>query len=57
MKSRVEIEKYKDELTDQLFSIDQDDQFYLHTINEIEKELQIMIETLEYVLKWALKKY
>ena len=47
MKSIVEIEKYKDELMDKLFSIDQDDQFY----NEIQKELQIIIETLEYVLK------
>lgn len=56
MKSKIEIEKYKDELMDQLSEVMNntkkvDDQFSY----EIEKELQIIIETLEYVLKWVKK--
>ena len=56
MKSITEIEKYKDELMDQLSEVMNntkkvDDQFSY----EIEKELQIIIETLEYVLKWVKK--
>ena len=56
MKSIIEIEKYKDELMDQLSEVMNntkkvDDQFSY----EIEKELQIIIETLEYVLKWVKK--
>jgi hypothetical protein len=52
MKSKIEIEKYKDELMDQLSEVMNntkkvDDEFSY----EIEKELQIIIETLEYVLK------
>ena len=58
MKSIIEIEKYKDELMDQLSEVMNnakkvDDQFSY----EEERELQIIIETLEYVLKWILKKY
>ena len=56
MKSKIEIEKYKDELMDQLSEVINntkkvDDQFSY----EIEKELHIIIETLEYVLKWVKK--
>ena len=47
MKSIIEIEKRKDELMDQLFSLDDEDYWYY----ESSKELQIAIETLEYVLK------
>ena len=58
MKSIIEIEKYKDELMDQLSEVMNntkkvDDQFSY----EEERELQIIIETLEYVLKWVSKKY
>ena len=56
MKSIIEIEKYKDELMDQLSEVMNntkkvDDQFSY----EEERELQIIIETLEYVLKWVKK--